>query len=162
MNVFFPVAGPESPAVHRLRVACLSGPWADGGECVRFIDVPPGASLYDLHEAIQDAVAFDGDRPFHFFLAEDPADESTHEILPGALGGRRPEDLDACTAYEDVAALEAAAGRGDAVLHYASHTPEGPWIFEIRETGETVRPVPGLPYPGLAAELSVGPDPAQY
>ncbi len=163
MNVFFPVARADSPMVHRLRVSCVSGPWSDGETCVRYIDVPPGASLYDLHEAIQDAVSFDGDRPFHFFLAEDPSDEEAREVVPGAVAGHAPDSLDECAVYEDEPALAAlAAADAGRRLHYASSTPDGAWIFEIGSTGETLRPVPGLPYPGLAPELSLGPDPSQY
>lgn len=163
MNVFFPVAGPDSPSVHRLRVRCLSGPWSDGSApCVRYIDVPPQASLYDLHEAIQDAVSFDGDRPFHYFLAEDPADESDREVVPGAAAGHAPDSLEECAVYEDVDALPSVPENGDRVLHYLSETPDGPWIFEVTRTGESRRPVPGLQYPGLAEELSEGPDPCQY
>lgn len=165
MNVFFPTARPVSPPVHRIRVRCISGPWSDGSApCVRYLDIPPEASLYDLHEAIQDAVSFDGDRPFHFFLAEDPADESDREIVPGAAAAsdHPPDCLEECAVYEDAPALKHMPSRGDRVLHYLSNTPDGPWIFEISRTGETARPVPGLQYPGLVEELSEGPDPCQY
>lgn len=38
-------------------------------QCVRVIEIDENASLYDLHEAIQDAVGFGRDHPFEFFIA---------------------------------------------------------------------------------------------
>ena len=37
--------------------------------CIRVIEIDEEACLYDLHDAIQDAVKFGWDHPFEFFLA---------------------------------------------------------------------------------------------
>jgi hypothetical protein len=51
-----------------LRIECVYG-WYLEVRCTRIIEVSENSSLYDLHEAIQDAVKFGRDHPFMFFIA---------------------------------------------------------------------------------------------
>ena len=74
----------QMPAVRRWRVECLGGPWWDGEPCVRFVDLLETQSLFDLHDGIQAAIAFDGEYPFCFFRA--PGPEGPREMIPGTLG----------------------------------------------------------------------------
>ena len=41
-------------------------------ECVRVIEIKPNATFLELHEAIQDAVDFDNDHLFEFFIGRHP------------------------------------------------------------------------------------------
>ena len=49
-----------------LRVQCVWGMHLHE-ECVRVMEIEDGASLLDLHAAIQDSVGFDYDHLFEFF-----------------------------------------------------------------------------------------------
>ena len=80
----------QMPAVRRWRVECLGGPWWDGEPCVRFVDLLETQSLFDLHDGIQAAIAFDGDYPFCFFRAEGP--EGPREMIPAELDERPTKD----------------------------------------------------------------------
>ena len=51
-----------------LTIECVWGVYLKE-ECIRVIEIDEKASLYDLHDAIQDAVNFGRDHPFEFFLA---------------------------------------------------------------------------------------------
>ena len=51
-----------------LTVECAFGAYLKE-QCIRTIEIDEEARLYDLHEAIQDAVQFGRDHPFQFFLA---------------------------------------------------------------------------------------------
>jgi len=148
--------------LQRLRVECVAGPWWDGVPCVRFLDVPATASLYDLHEAIQEAVAFDNEYPFRYFLAESADADAERETVPASFGDWPAADADE-EAYEGVAAVASVPELGDRLLHYAFLSAGGDWIFQIRRVdGAPARPIPGLAYPGAVEDLSEGPDPAQH
>ena len=49
-----------------MRIECIGGGYWER-ECVRTIEIDSGSSLFDLHDAIQDAVDFDQDHLFEFF-----------------------------------------------------------------------------------------------
>ena len=154
-------AEPDATPLRRLRVECVAGPWWDGAPCVRWIDVPVTASLYDLHEAIQEAVEFDNEYPFRFFLAES-AGAAERETVPAEFGAWPAPEADE-EAYERIGAVESVPERGRRILHYAFLSAGGDWIFEIRRaSGPPPRPVPGLFYPGTVEDLSEGPAPAQH
>ncbi len=152
---------PEAAPLQRLRVECVAGPWWDGVPCVRWIDVPVTANLYDLHEAIQEAVEFDNEYPFRYFLAESP-DADARETVPAAFGAWPAEDADE-EEYERIRAVESVPERGIRILYYAFLSAGGEWLFEIRRAdGAPARPVPGLFYPGTVEDLSEGPAPVQH
>lgn len=54
--------------IWKLRVRCLSVE----GECIRLIEMDSDDSLLSLHEAIQQAVDFDNDHLFEFFVGRNP------------------------------------------------------------------------------------------
>ena len=45
-------------------------------ECVRVIEIASNATFLDLHEAIQDAVNFDNDHLFDFFIGRHPGNRA--------------------------------------------------------------------------------------
>jgi hypothetical protein len=51
-----------------LTIDCVRGAYLKE-QCIRVIEMDEKACLYDLHDAIQDAVDFGRDHPFEFFLA---------------------------------------------------------------------------------------------
>ena len=52
----------------KLSVECVSRYYLRE-PCIRVIEIHDNASLYDLHEAIQDAVDFERDHPYGFYVA---------------------------------------------------------------------------------------------
>lgn len=156
-----PAAAPAAPKVHLVRVSCADGPWWDGEECVRFIEMPEASNLYDLHVAIQSAVDFDEEGPFYFFLAEDCETEE-REMVPAALPPD-PEkgDIDD-DVYEDEKLLDRLPRTGLRRLFYAFKSEDGDWFFEVRHAGAVSPAKPGEFYPLPVESLAVGPNPTQY
>ena len=151
----------KAPRVFRVRVSCSDGPWWDGEECVRFIEMTEGSNLYDLHVAIQAAVDFDEEGPFYFFLAEDCETEE-REMLPAELPPD-PEkgDIDD-DVYEELGLLPNLPRTGLRRLFYAFKSEDGDWFFEVRHTGVVSPAKPGEYYPLPVESLAVGPNPTQY
>ena len=149
------------PKVRRWRVECLGGPWWDGEPCVRFVDLLETQSLFDLHDGIQAAIAFDGEYPFCFFRA--PGPEGPREMIPDTLGPtplREEVDVDA---YEGINAWASLPAEGSgAALHYVSLGAGGDWFFRLTAEREPVANDPTALYPETVEGLSYGPDPMQY
>lgn len=154
-------AAPAAPQVFRVRVSCADGPWWDGEECVRFIEMAESSNLYDLHVAVQAAVDFDEEGPFFFFLAED-CDTEEREMIPAGLP-LDPEkaDLDV-DVYEEIKLLPVLPRTGLRRLFYAFKSEDGDWFFEVRHTGVSAPAKPGEYYPLPVESLAVGPNPTQY
>ena len=81
----------------KLKIICVRGRYLTQ-ECVRIVAVDDSASLLDLHELIQDAVSFDRDHLFDFYIAnsgivapvfDDPHDEAALETLGRLFPDRR-------------------------------------------------------------------------
>ena len=51
-----------------LTIKCVFGHYLEE-QCIRIIEFEENTSLYDLHDAIQDAVSFGRDHPFTFYIA---------------------------------------------------------------------------------------------
>lgn len=122
--------------------------------CVRVIEIEDGASLFDLHEAIQDAVGFDRDHLFHFFLANNVLPQAHRHWLSDA------DDYDDW--YDEFR-----------TIHLASIWPLQPrkklyylfdfgaeWIFLVSKRRGVKPPDEGVSYPRVVDRT--GPDPAQY
>ena len=145
--------------ISRLRVTCVSGPWLDG-ECVRFIDVPPTANLYDLHVAIQDAVEFDEEFPFYFYMAIAP--DGSRDMLPAELEQNvEPTEIDA-DVYEDIPVFDFVKPGAKKSLFYTFLSEYDDWVFKVQHTGEMHDAVKGEFYPLAVVELAIGPNPEQY
>lgn len=150
----------KTAKLHRLRISLVSGPWTDGEECVRFVDVEDRACLYDLHEAIQEAVEFDNEHQFFFFQAE--PDGTDRESVPPELGPEPDRKKLDCDVYEEINAAASIPGTGLRSLFYAYLSDGGDWIFEVQDTGTGGDPIPGATYPLQVDSLSSGPNPTQY
>jgi len=150
------------PPVRRYRIECLGGPWWDGLPCVRFVDLAETQSLYDLHEGIQAAIAFDGEYPFYFFRAEAP--EGPREMVPETFSPHPVREEVDDDAYETIGAFASVPpADGGERLFYVFLGAGGDWFFEVSaaEPGPVPR-MPGAFYPETVESLSIGPDPMQY
>jgi hypothetical protein len=133
-----------------LTVRCVWGAYLNG-DCVRVIEIDDEATLFDLHNAIQDAVAFDRDHPFSFFVANSftgvkrwlSDQENWDDVVDDFLATR----------LTDVFPL------GRKKLHYVFDFGDD-WTFEIRKARKVTTPVPGVKYPRVVA--SEGDNPEQY
>ncbi|MGI5869998.1 MAG: hypothetical protein ACOX9C_11210 [Kiritimatiellia bacterium] len=149
----------KTPEIHRLRVTCVSGPWLDD-ECVRYIDIPPMANLYDLHVAIQDAVRFDDEFKFHYFVAASLKGSRTlvPDVDPTTFD---PDEVDT-DVYEDILVLDHIKAGAKKALFYVFLSELDDWVFKIQHTGEVHPRIEGEFYPLVVDSLSIGPDPEQY
>ena len=135
-----------------LKVECV---WGQGlkGECLRVIEIDERASLFDLHEAIQDAVNFDRDHLLHFYVANS-ASPCAHKRW-----------LSEAEAYEDrhdefrSIPLGSIWPLGRKKLYYLFDFGDK-WTFEIRKLRGTKEPLEGVKYPRVVK--AIGPNPEQY
>lgn len=147
----------KAKMIHRLRITCVSGPWLDD-ECVRFIDLPDGANLYDLHLAIQDSVLFDDEYPFYYFTGI--SHRATGKFIPGGFDPELDEiDRDV---YEEIAAMDYIQAGSKESLFYVFMSEGDDWHFRIQHTGKKFKPVQGEEYPLVQDQLAQGPNPEQY
>lgn len=154
-------AAPAAPQVFRVRVSCADGPWWDGEDCVRFIDMAESSNLYDLHVAIQSAVDFDEEGPFYFFLAEDCETDERAMIPPELDVEPAKEEIDD-DVYEELKLRPNLPRTGLRRLFYAFKSEDGDWFFEVLDAGVSGPAKPGEFYPLPVESLSVGPNPTQY
>lgn len=134
-----------------LTVECVFGAYLDE-ECVRVIEIDEQASLYKLHDAIQDAVRFDRDHPFEFYIAN-----SWRGRKLWLTESERWEDKEAdfrAIQLKDVFPL------GRKKLYYVFDFGDQ-WTFEVRRSRKKPKePEGGVVYPRVIER--VGPNPEQY
>lgn len=133
-----------------LDVSCVHGPTLRE-PCVRTIEVDDEASLYDLHEAIQDAVDFGRDHPYHFFLAHSGSGQR-HWLWPD-------EDYEAVEAKYFRTLLREVFPTGQKKLFYLFDLGDD-WTFQIRKRRGSRPAQVGVRYPRLIA--LTGGNPIQY
>ena len=134
-----------------LTVECVFGAYFSR-ECIRVLEIDEEASLYDLHDAIQDAVRFDRDHPFAFYIAN-------------SWRGRK-QWLTESERWEDQAAdfckirLKDVFPLGRKKLHYLFDFGDD-WTFEVRRSKQKSKePEPGVKYPRVVKRI--GSNPKQY
>jgi hypothetical protein len=133
-----------------LNVRCVFGAYLRK-PCLRVVELDEEATLVDLHEAIQDAVHFDRDHPYGFFLAH--SDRGQRDWL-----SKEDEWEDSVADYADTR-LSDVFPTGRKRLHYLFDFGDS-WTFEIRPERRRKDPEPGITYPRVVR--SEGPDPVQY
>jgi hypothetical protein len=122
--------------------------------CVRVIEMDAESSLDDLHEAIQDAVAFDRDHLYEFYIANS-----------ASFGARRDwvtmeeEWEDRLETFSNTPILEVLPPTGRKRLYYL-FDPGDKWTFEVRKVRGQYEPEPGAKYPRVVE--AEGPNPKQY
>ena len=155
MSDNFPNSG-----IRRFVVRCVAGPWYEGDEISRTVDLPAGATLFDLHEAILEAMAFEDVYPFYFFRAEDLGADRT--MVPPAFELDPLKENICDDVYEEMSAVREVADRTGDTLYEAFLSEGGDWFFEIKDGGPVEQTMPSDFYPFIVESLSVGPDPVQY
>jgi len=122
-------------------------------DCVRVIEIGSRASLYTLHDAIQDAVDFDRDHLYEFFAGR----HCRHRKLVFD-----DEFSDMCDPYryEEISLEDVYPLPKGLKLYY--HFDFGDdWYFEVRKSRKKAKePEPGVKYPRVVE--AIGPNPVQY
>jgi len=135
-----------------LRVECVSGMHLQE-DCIRVIEIEDGASLLNLHAAIQDSVGFDYDHMFEFFAGRN----YRHRKLVFADDADWEYEVDAL----DEIALERVYPLPKSLKLYYHFDFGDDWYFEIRKSRKKpVEPEPEVKYPRVVKR--VGPAPPQY
>jgi hypothetical protein len=135
-----------------LTIDCVSGTyWKE--QCIRVIEIDEDASLYDLHDAIQDAVGFGRDHPFEFFLTNSSSPYAVKRWLTEKEEWEDKEDDFLRIRLTDIWPT------GRKKLYYLFDFGDK-WIFEIRKERGSKEPGHGVEYPRLIK--AIGPNPEQY
>ena len=135
-----------------LKIECVWGMHLQE-ECIRLIEIDSGSSLLELHEAIQDAVDFDGDHLFEFFVGRNWRNRKV--VFDDAIDWDESFETYSNITLDQVYPLEKSLK-----LYY--HFDFGDdWHFEIRKGRRSPqKPEAGVTYPRLVE--AIGPNPPQY
>jgi hypothetical protein len=134
----------------KLKIECVSG-WYLKETCIRVIEVDENMDLLHLHEVIQDAVNFERDHPFEFYLANSSSPFAQKHRL--TEGDDWKESNFVKIKIKDLFPL------GRKKLYYLFDFGDK-WTFEIRKARGAKIPEAGVEYPRVVE--SIGPDPEQY
>jgi len=137
-----------------LKVTCVDGPYVDG-ECIRFIEIEETANLYDLHVAIQEAMAFDDEFPFAYFYAVNKTGKRLY--VPAGVDPEEGVDTDI---YEDMPLATAFDVKKKGFFYLFNFDEE--WLFQIEKEKGSKKPKAGEFYPVLIEARNVGSLPMQY
>ncbi len=129
-------------------------PWGRS-ECVRVIEIKSDASFLELHEAIQDAVDFDNDHLFEFYMGRNPRNRAY------AIGGEPNWDtFNPMTTYRNIRLSNAWPLPKGMNLYYLFDFGDN-WLFQINKTRHKDKVVkPGVVYPRVIE--AKGKNPEQY
>lgn len=133
--------------IFTLTITCVGGAYLKE-TCVRVIEIDEEASLYDLHEAIQDAVNFDRDHLYEFFLAHTPYGMRQRFTVEEDWKDRESKffEMRLCDVFPTRRKR----------LHYLFEFGDR-WIFEIRKARGSKPAAAGIAYPRVVD--AVGPNP---
>jgi hypothetical protein len=135
----------ESPMIWTLRVELLFGTYAEE-ECVRVIEIDSSATLDDLHLAIQDAVDFDTDHLYEFYIAKTERSRDRQRF--------HDENGDIhTTTLEDLYPLE----KGRKLFYLFDYGDN--WLFKVAKS--QVKPHPAekdVEYPRVVERIGNNPD----
>ena len=138
--------------IFTLTVKCVFGTYLED-ECIRTIEINEEASLYELHEAIQDAVSFGRDHPFEFFLANSASPFAQRQWLTEQEEWEDKEDDFLRIKIKDIYPQERKK------LYYIFDFGDK-WTFEIRKLRKVKEPSAWFKYPRVIE--AIGPNPEQY
>jgi len=122
--------------------------------CVRVIEIDDGASLYDLHGAIQDAVGFDRDHLCHLFVANSESSQAHRHWLSEA---ERYEDW-----YEEFHEMRLTdiLPLGPRKKLYYLFDFGDQWTFLVSKQRGAKQPEQGVSYPRVVGRTGL--NPVQY
>ena len=136
----------------KLSIECVRGHYLQE-PCIRVIEIDENTDLYDLHEVIQDAVDFERDHPFGFYLANSSSPWAKKHWISRDEKWERVEAKLMRTRLKDIYPL------GRKKLYYLFDFGDM-WTFEIRKARGAKKPEAGVKYPRVVEAL--GPGPEQY
>ena len=133
----------------------MSSAWTPGylkEECIRIVAMDDSASLLDLHDMIQEAVSFDRDHPFDFYIANSASPWADRHWITDVEDWDEKEAIFWKTELKDIWPL------GRRRLYYWFDFGDD-WIFEIRKMRHT-KTDESLTTPRILE--GIGPNPTQY
>ncbi len=124
-------------------------------ECSRLIEIDSGADFLDLHEAIQNAVNFENDHMFEFYVGRTPRNRAF------SIGGEPDWDnFDPIETYSSVHLKDVWPLPDKMKLFYLFDFGDR-WFFQITKTRRKDKePEFGVTYPRVVE--SIGESPEQY
>ena len=135
-----------------LRVECVFGLHLEE-EWVRVFEIESGASLYDVHDTIQDASDFDRDHLFEFYAGRNPRNRKV--VFEDSDEWEDRLDTYADLTLENVYPLDKGLK-----LYYLFDFGDS-WLFEIKKSRKKPKqPEAGVEYPRVIER--VGANPPQY
>ena len=135
-----------------LTVECVYGAYRKD-VCIRVIEIDETACLYNLHEAIQDAIGFGQDHPFQFFLANRASPFGRREWLTEKEEWDDREEDFYRISLKDIYPL------GRKRLYYLFDFGDN-WTFDVLRDRKKKEPEKGIKYPRVVKVI--GPNPMQY
>lgn len=129
-------------------------PWS-GSDCVRVIEIQSDATFLDLHEAIQEAVDFDNDHLFDFYIGRHPNSRAY------SVGGESNWDtFNPVKAYGEIPLSSLWPLPSGMKLYYLFDFGDN-WIFQVNKTRHKDKiAIPGVKYPRVIE--AKGKNPEQY
>lgn len=124
-------------------------------ECVWVIEIEPTATFLELHEAIQDAVGFDNDHLFEFFIGRHPGNRAY------TIGGEPNWDtFNPVRTYQNVRISSVWPLPTGMKLYYLFDFGDN-WLFQINKTRHKDKLIQsGIVYPRVIEAR--GKNPEQY
>jgi len=124
-------------------------------ECIRVIEIKSSATFLQLHEAIQDAVDFDNDHLFDFFVGRYP------ENRKYTIGGEANRDtFNPVKTYRNVRISSVWPLPTGMNLYYLFDFGDN-WVFQVNKTRHKDKLIqPGIIYPRVVEAR--GKNPEQY
>ena len=135
-----------------LTIECVRGAYLRE-TCIRIIEIHEKATLYELHDAIQDAFDFGRDHPFDFFLANNSSPYAAKKRLTEKEEWEDREGDFFRICLTDIWPT------GRKKLYYIFDFGDK-WTFEIRKGRGGKEADRGVKYPRLIK--AIGPNPEQY
>ncbi|MCD6569432.1 MAG: hypothetical protein J7L53_01880 [Deltaproteobacteria bacterium] len=130
-----------------LKVELLFGIYAEA-ECIRIIEINSSSILEDLHFAIQDAVGFDNDHLYEFYISKT---ERSRDRIRFDDENRGIYNV----TLESLYPLE----KGKKLYYLFDYGDN--WLFKIiKSRKKPTEPIKGLDYPRVVE--SIGDNPEQY
>ncbi len=124
-------------------------------ECVRIIEIKSNASFFELHETIQEAVNFDNDHLFEFYIGRNPRNKFY-------VIGEEPEwnTPDPIEQYNDIQLSSVWPLPKGMTVYYRFDFGDN-WLFQINKTQHKDKIVqPDVVYPRIIE--AKGENPEQY
>jgi hypothetical protein len=137
--------------IYTLTVDSISGMYWEH-DCIRVIEIDEEASLFDLHDAIQDAFGFDRDHSYEFYAGRN---ERNRKIAFGDFESWEDSEDD----LRDTLLNQVYPLPKRLALYYLFDFGDS-WIFKIKKSRKLKEPEPKVTYPRVIE--SHGANPEQY